>query len=202
MGASAKTSADLDRIERDIKRAEAELLRRGIAAVANGEATCLRAVVHEGEDEGEVCARVRAEAGLPEDRECFFIVRKIVPITDEFLQQQARQKAESDAIRDARNAAEDEWRPPPRVTIPDQLQPVAVSVIIDDDERVPDTIAAWFIISEGMLVLTDQAGRPLSGGSYARALAEGDRPERVARRLLLGWDAERGRGSSSVGKYR
>ena len=76
MDASA-TTADLERIERDIKRAEGELLRRGLEAVASGKARCLRVIVHEGEDEAAACERARKAAGLSEGQ-AVFIVRKIV----------------------------------------------------------------------------------------------------------------------------
>jgi Arc/MetJ family transcription regulator len=193
----AKTkSAELERIERDIKRAEAELNRRMLAAIASGEATCLRAIVHEGENEDEVCARVRAEAGLPEDREVVFMLRVIVPMSDEFLQQQARYKTEADAIRDAHNAAEDEWRPPPRVMVADQLTPTQISATIDDELFIP--IVGHYIVANGDVILTDARGKPLGDGRYARPLHPDARPDRIARSLLLAFEAERGKGEGPI----
>jgi hypothetical protein len=197
MDASAKTnSANLERIERDIKRVEAEQHRRMMLLIASGEATCLRAIVHEGEDEDEVCARVRAEAGLPEGRDVVFIVRKIVPPSEEFLQQQARQKAESDAIRDARYEAQDEWRPSPRAMIPDHLDPVQISAVIDDELYIP--IVGHYVIVNGDLILTDARGKPLGNGRYARPLHPDARPDRIARSLLIKFDLERGKGEREL----
>jgi hypothetical protein len=194
----AKTkSAELERIERDIQRAEGELHRRMLAAVASGEAVCLRAIVHEGEDEEAVMARARAAAGLSPDQPACFIIRRIVPMRDKFLQQQAKYQAEADAIREARSAAEDEWRPP-RPTISDQLTPVQVSVVLDDNERIPDTIVGHYIVANGDVILTSPSGKPLGNGRYARPLHPDARPDRIARSLLIKFDLERGKGSKPI----
>jgi hypothetical protein len=196
---NAPTNAEIERIERDIRRAQTELITRGLTAVANGEATCLRVIVHEGEDEAAACAKARADAGLPEDRKAFFIVRVIVPKTDEFLQRMAEYRAESQAREDERYAAaQDEWTPPPRVTIPDQLNPTPIYVVIDDNERIPDTLASYYIVADGHVMLSDQGGKPLARGTYSHPLREGEQADRIAKRLLVKFDLDRGRGSGEI----
>jgi hypothetical protein len=200
MDAKTKSAElELERIERDIKRVEAEQHRRMMLSIASGEATCLRVIVHEGENEDEACAKARAEAGLPDDRKVVFILRVIVPHTDEFLQQVARARAESDAILAAQVRGEqDEWEPPPRATVPDQLNATPISVVIDDNERVPDTIASYFIIADGAVILSDQGGRPLAKGAYCHPLRVGEDADRIAKRLLVKFDLDRGRGSGEI----
>jgi hypothetical protein len=192
------TTEELEQRKAALALAKAELSRRFQAKHLKGELPVLRGIVAVGEDPDEVEARLRREAGLSKNDMAFVILRVIVGPDDAFLREQARQKAESDAIRDARNAAEDEWTPPPRVTVPDQLNATPISVVIDDNERVPDTIASYFIIADGAVILSDQGGRPLAKGAYCHPLRLGEQADRIAKRLLVKFDLDRGRGSGEI----
>lgn len=172
---NAPTNAEIERIERDIKRVEGELLRRGMEAVARGEATCLRVIVHEGDDEAAVCERARKEAGLSEGQ-AVFIVRKIVAPSDEFLRHVAAQRAMTDRLEAERYAAEDEWATPPRAMVPDQLNPTPIYVVIDDNERIPDTLASYYIVADGHVMLSDQGGNLWRGAPIPIRCGKASRP--------------------------
>jgi hypothetical protein len=195
---NAPTNDQIERLGRNIARIEAELQRRVLDKIVSGEAKALRVIVHEGDDEAAVCERARKEAGLSEGQ-AVFIVRKIVAPSDEFLQRMAEYRAESQAREDERYAAaQDEWTPPPRVTIPDQLNPTPIYVVIDDNERIPDTLASYYIVAEGHVMLSDQGGKPLARGTYSHPLREGEQADRIAKRLLVKFDLDRGRGSGEI----
>jgi hypothetical protein len=158
---NAPTNDQIERLGRNIARIEAEQHRRVFDKIASGEAKPLRVIVHEGDDEDAACERARIAAGVPEGQ-AVFIVRLIVAKSAEFLQRMAEYRAESQA-REAERfaAAQDEWTPPPRATVPDQLNATPISVVIDDNERVPDTIASYFVVADGHVILTDQGGGSL-----------------------------------------
>jgi hypothetical protein len=187
-----------ERVQRNIERIEAELQRRALDRITSGEAPVLRAIMYEGENEEVACARARAEAGLSPDQPAFFIVRVLVAPTDEFLRNVAEQRAMTDRLEAERYAAEDEWTPPPRVTIPDQLNPTPIYVVIDDNERIPDTLASYYIVSGGHVMLSDQGGKPLARGTYSHPLRVGEDANRIAKRLLVKFDLDRGRGSGEI----
>jgi hypothetical protein len=191
---NAPTNDQIERLGRNIARIEAEQHRRVLDKIVSGEAKALRVIVHEGEDEAAACERARKAAGLSEGQ-AVFIVRKIVAPSDEFLQHVAAQRAMTDRLEAERYAAEDEWAPPP---LPDQLNATPISVVIDDNERIPDTLASYYIVADGHVMLSDQGGKPLARGTYSHPLRVGEDADRIAKRLLVKFDLDRGRGSGEI----
>jgi hypothetical protein len=87
-----------------------------------------------------------------------------------------------------------------RPAIPDQ-GPKSISVVVgDDDERVMNTLSAFYIVHAGEVVLTDRLGRPLGGGagSHYQRVREGDDVEHIARGLLQKLDADRNSGAGRI----
>jgi hypothetical protein len=189
---------ELEQRKAALALAEAELSRRLWAKHLKGEVPVLRGVVAVGENPDEVETRLRAQAGLRKNDMAFVILRVIEAPSPGLLQAQRESEVAAQKITADRFAAEDEWRPPRRATIPDQLTPVQVSVVIDDNERIPDTIVGHYIVANGDVILTDAAGRPIAGGAFARQLTDGARPDRIARSLLLAFDAERGKSEGPI----
>jgi hypothetical protein len=186
---------ELEQRKAALRLAQTEIERRFQEKFARGEAKVLRGIMQPGESTAMAVARLRAEAG-DTDPLTHFILREIVPMSDEFLQQQARYQAEADTITADRIAAADEWRPAPRAMIPDELTPVQVTVEIDGE--LPNPIVGHYIVANGDVILTGPSGRPLGNGRYARPLHPDARPDRIARSLLIKFDLERGKGEREL----
>ena len=62
----------------------------------------------------------------------------------------------------------------------------------------PTRSRGHFIVANSDVILTDARGKPLGDGRYARPLHPDARPDRIARSLLLAFDAERGQGSKPI----
>jgi hypothetical protein len=186
---------ELEQRKAALRLAQTEIERRFQEKFARGEAKVLRGIMQPGESTAMAVARLRAEAG-DTDPLTHFILREIVPMSDEFLQQQARYQAEADKITADRIAAADEWCPAPRATIPDELTPVQVTVEIDGE--LPNPIVGHYIVANGDVILTSPSGKPLGNGRYARPLHPDARPDRIARSLLIKFDLERGKGSKPI----
>jgi hypothetical protein len=129
---------ELEQRKAALALAEAELSRRLWAKHLKGEVPVLRGVVAVGENPDEVETRLRAQAGLRKNDMAFVILRVIEAPSPGLLQAQRESEVAAQKITADRFAAEDEWRPPRRATIPDQLTPVQVSVVIDDSCWSPD----------------------------------------------------------------
>jgi hypothetical protein len=186
---------ELEQRKAALRLAQTEIERRFQEKFARGEAKVLRGIMQPGESTAMAVARLRAEAG-DTDPLTHFILREIVPMSDEFLQQQARYQAEADKITADRIAAADEWRPAPRAMIPDELTPVQVTVEIDGE--LPNPIVGHYIVANGDVILTSPSGKPLGNGRYARPLHPDARPDRIARSLLIKFDLERGKGEREL----